>query len=138
MRQLVYTMFISNNRASFHLWWKEHFVKHQKVSKYYENDCRQIHNRGINIQATFQDIASKSRLCIKSSNPWGTVCRGFFSTEYAVCAVNLTNNISRSGWTWRYLWKILIINFKNKYFLNSVDLSGLFFKYISLYDCQKF
>ena len=32
-------MFISNNRASFHLWWKENLVKHQKVSKYYENDC---------------------------------------------------------------------------------------------------
>ena len=27
MRQLVYTMFISNNRASFHLWWKENLVK---------------------------------------------------------------------------------------------------------------
>ena len=36
MRQLVYTMFISNNRASSHLLWKENLVKHQKVSKYYE------------------------------------------------------------------------------------------------------
>ena len=34
MRQLVYTMFIGNNRASFHLWWKESSVNHQKVSKY--------------------------------------------------------------------------------------------------------
>ena len=33
-------MFISNNRASFHFWGKENLVKHQKVSKYYENDCR--------------------------------------------------------------------------------------------------
>ena len=24
----------------FHLWWKENLVKHQKVSKYYENGCR--------------------------------------------------------------------------------------------------
>ena len=32
-------MFISNNRASFYLWWKENLVIHQKVSKYYENDC---------------------------------------------------------------------------------------------------
>ena len=38
VRQLVYTVFISNNRASFHLWWKQNLVKHQKVSKYYEND----------------------------------------------------------------------------------------------------
>ena len=42
VRQLVYTMFIGNNRASFHLWWKENLVKHQKVLKYYENDCRHI------------------------------------------------------------------------------------------------
>ena len=40
MRQLVYTMFISNNRASLPFWSKENLVKHQKVSIYYENDCR--------------------------------------------------------------------------------------------------
>ena len=39
MRKLVYTMFISNNRALFHLRWKENLVKHQRVSKYYENGC---------------------------------------------------------------------------------------------------
>ena len=39
MRQLVYTMFISNNCPSFHMWWKESLVKHQKVSKYYAIDC---------------------------------------------------------------------------------------------------
>ena len=33
-------MFIINNCASFHLWWKENLVIHQRVSKYYENDCR--------------------------------------------------------------------------------------------------
>ena len=31
-------MFISNNRALFHLWRQENSVKHQEVSKY-ENDC---------------------------------------------------------------------------------------------------
>ena len=41
MRQLIYTMFISNNRTSFHLLGKENLVKHQRVSKYYENDCLQ-------------------------------------------------------------------------------------------------
>ena len=35
-----YTMFTSNNRALFHWWWKENLVKHQKVSKYYENGCK--------------------------------------------------------------------------------------------------
>ena len=41
MRRLVYTMIISNNRALFHLRWKKNLVKHQKVSKYDENDCLQ-------------------------------------------------------------------------------------------------
>ena len=31
-------MVISNNRASFHLRCKENFVKHERVSKYYENN----------------------------------------------------------------------------------------------------
>ena len=49
--QLVCTMFISNNRASFHLWWKENLLKHQKVSKYYESSCN---NRGIsNLKKSF-------------------------------------------------------------------------------------
>ena len=30
-------MFISDNCAFFHLWWKENLVKHHRVSKYYEN-----------------------------------------------------------------------------------------------------
>ena len=36
VKQLAYTMFITNNRALFQLGWKENLVKHQKVSKYYE------------------------------------------------------------------------------------------------------
>ena len=32
-------MFISNNLALLHFWCKKNLVKHQKVSKYYENDC---------------------------------------------------------------------------------------------------
>ena len=35
----MYTMFITNNHGSFHLWWKENLVKHQKVSKYCGQDC---------------------------------------------------------------------------------------------------
>ena len=30
-----------NNRASFSLWWKENLLKHQRVSKCYDNDCLQ-------------------------------------------------------------------------------------------------
>ena len=32
----VYTLFISNNCASFHMWWKKSLVKNQEVSKYYK------------------------------------------------------------------------------------------------------
>ena len=39
VKHLLYTMFTSINRASFPLWWKWDLVN-QKVSKYYENDCR--------------------------------------------------------------------------------------------------
>ena len=34
-------MFITNNRASFHLSLKENLIKRQKVSKYNENGCLQ-------------------------------------------------------------------------------------------------
>ena len=33
-------MLISNNRTSFHLWWKKNFVKHWKASKCFETDYR--------------------------------------------------------------------------------------------------
>ena len=41
VRQLIYTLFITNNHASLHLCWKENFVKYQKVSKYCAHDCLQ-------------------------------------------------------------------------------------------------
>ena len=31
VRQLVYTMFITNNHYWFHLWWKKNMVKHQII-----------------------------------------------------------------------------------------------------------
>ena len=42
VRQIVYTMFITNNHASLHLWWKEILVKYQKISKYYVHDCTDL------------------------------------------------------------------------------------------------
>ena len=42
VRQLVYTMFITNYRVSFHLLWKENLAKHQKFSTYFENKCLQF------------------------------------------------------------------------------------------------
>ena len=41
MRQLVYTMFITNNHASFHLWREENLLKYQNVSKYNGHDYLQ-------------------------------------------------------------------------------------------------
>ena len=29
----------TNNHASFHLWWKENLLNHQRVSKYHQHDC---------------------------------------------------------------------------------------------------
>ena len=40
MTQLLCTIFITNNRTLFLLWQNENFVKHQKVSKYYDHHCR--------------------------------------------------------------------------------------------------
>ena len=39
MRQLVYTKFITNNHDLFHFWGMKNLVKHQKVQKYYDQDC---------------------------------------------------------------------------------------------------
>ena len=35
-------MFISNNCSSFHFWWNKNLVKHGKVSRYDETDCRYV------------------------------------------------------------------------------------------------
>ena len=55
MRQLVHTMFLSNNGPSFHLWWKENLVKHREVSKYYETDCGLSHLRDHKFKHNFLD-----------------------------------------------------------------------------------
>ena len=46
MRQLVYTMLITNNHPSFYLWWKKYLLKDQKVSKYYYHHCSYWINSG--------------------------------------------------------------------------------------------
>ena len=37
--QLVYTILITNNHASFQFWWKEKLIKYQKFSGYGVRDC---------------------------------------------------------------------------------------------------
>ena len=46
--------FINNNCASFHLQWRENLLKHQRVSKYYENDCMLWVRRYIYVTGGFQ------------------------------------------------------------------------------------
>ena len=41
MGQLVYTVFINNNHASFYLWLKGNLVKHQRLSKSHDHDYMQ-------------------------------------------------------------------------------------------------
>ena len=56
--------------------------------------------------------------------PWGE--EGVFQMQYLICALNFTNNISETDLIWHNLWKLLTINFKNKYFHNPVDWSELY------------
>ena len=67
---LVNTMFISNNRSSFHLWWKGNLVKHRQVSKYYETDCRlhvfYLWRQKISVELAFdKDLIQMSNECPK-------------------------------------------------------------------------
>ena len=57
MRQLIYSMFISNNCASFHLWWKENLLKYQKVSKYYDSGCSLENLKKISFQENTKFVA---------------------------------------------------------------------------------
>ena len=91
-------MFISNTCASFHLRWKGNSAKHQKVSKYYENDCmfiltiffkikeaRLSFSQGIvtvlSIMENCQDVRVKltntklNKLKFASKNKTGTILR---------------------------------------------------------------
>ena len=58
----MYAMFVTNNHASFHLWWKENLVKHQEVSKYYVHDCGYFL-----IMIKILDSMMKIKLSVKST-----------------------------------------------------------------------
>ena len=69
MRQLVYAMFLSNNRPSFQLWWKENLLKHQKVSKYYETDCIFTYSPLGKAFETIEDKGQKQTDALESLKP---------------------------------------------------------------------
>ena len=55
VKQLVHIMFITNNQASFHFWWKQSLVKYQKLLKYYveqyfvESLFQEIYDRFVSV-----------------------------------------------------------------------------------------
>ena len=61
MRQLVYTVFISDNCVSFQLRWREHLVKYQKFSKYYETDFSLFKWKNIHILVQKKLISSNEK-----------------------------------------------------------------------------
>ena len=70
-------MFISNNCLSFHLWWMENLLKHQKVSKYYETDCGPLLD-------IFADFKRAENSFWRNSANYGTPCHaiGYFVFYY--------------------------------------------------------
>ena len=102
-------MFISNNRASCHLWWKENLVKHQKVSKNMKIivglNCRYIFNCPITI--IFVRIGPynnlKKVLVLRSLDLWSLNLYG------------ITNVFHYWHWTWH--WNTL--PYINSYFITS-------------------
>ena len=60
--QLVYTMFITINHASFHLWLKKNLVKHKKVSKFFDHDYLQNFVSLFMISLTASFVKSSSHI----------------------------------------------------------------------------
>ena len=70
MRQVVYTMFVSNNRASFHLWGKENLVKNQNQES--QNIMKMI----AVIQMPFKKVLEDGR------HPWNQLRLKLMATFY--------------------------------------------------------
>ena len=71
---------------------------------------------------------------MKSQAPEAQCAEDVFQMQYLICAINFTNNISKLASTWRNLWKLLAINFNNKYFHNFVDWSGVYLQVYTFHD----
>ena len=60
--QLVYSMFITINHASFHLWLKRNLVKHKKVFKFFDHDYLQNFVSLFMISLTASFVKSSSHI----------------------------------------------------------------------------
>ena len=126
MRQLVHTMFIANDHNSFHLWWQENFVKHQKVLKYYDQDCLK------NFLLLFMSLLSASivknshfcdwtllNLSKKRRRPtfkglntkFGPQWEGRKSSYQRNLSVAILSHTPQSKWNFHLLWIVVIMCF---------------------------
>ena len=83
--------FITNNHASFPLWWKESLLKHQKVSKYYKFDCLQVF--------LLFFMFSFTALIVKSSHIFAGIC---FINENRVQDHTWKDFNTKFGLQWKY------------------------------------
>ena len=83
MRQLVYTTFITNNHASFLLWFKGNLVKYQTVSKYYVHDSSLGLKTGLSIVNKFLLAGDKFMSEMHLGQPGSTynACRLFAKSK---------------------------------------------------------
>ena len=90
-------MFITNNHDSFHLWWKESLLNHQKVSKYFE------HVRAQNLLSPFMSF-------------WRTLIVNNSDILAEICFISL-KNVLRETWKsfntkFGPLWKVRGIRYQ--------------------------
>ena len=107
MRQLVYTMFISNNSASFHLWWKENLIKYQKVSKYYANDCRYNINSFRVGTCALENHSFIHLSCITDATQGGTFKQFFFNLTIKIAFEISKPSVLNYLLNWTYLAQCL-------------------------------
>ena len=94
MRQLVYTMFISNSRALFQAKFGE-----TEVSKYYANDCRSSFFLKLGITSASFKLSGKTLIFVFSETCmsrviFSNVCRNI-SSSYDLRTINTENNLPR-------------------------------------------
>ena len=96
MRQLVYTMFISHNDASFHLWWKENLVNIEKS----QNIMTKIVDKLSRITKLekFRQMNFRGLLC-------STVLRDKFSREKQKTAKFAKNSLIKMAFN-AFLWSL--------------------------------
>ena len=73
--------FITNNRASFHLWWEENLLK---ISKYYEHDCSLKKRKDF-----CRDYFAANLICVPHVN-----CFGSYSPKEFCLITDLRNMIT--------------------------------------------